>query len=57
MPVIKNVNQQGMLKVATTARTRKAPGTRVGTIQDWRVGVEKSGRISSALGKTIRDGR
>ena len=34
----------------------KAPGMRVGTIEDWREGSQKSGK-NSGLGKTIRDGR
>jgi hypothetical protein len=36
---------------------RKAPGTRVGILLDWREGSRKSGKVSGGLGKTLRDGR
>ncbi|HXD31529.1 MAG TPA: hypothetical protein VN643_10455 [Pyrinomonadaceae bacterium] len=36
---------------------RKAPGTRAGTLQDWRQGSTKSPGSSGRLGKAIRDGR
>jgi hypothetical protein len=35
--------------------TRKAPGTRTGTLLDWRAGSIKS--VSQHHGHTIRDGR
>jgi len=35
---------------------RKAPGTRVGTIQDWRA-ADGSGKSSGRHGQVIRDGR
>lgn len=35
---------------------RKAPGTRVGTLQDWR-GEGNSGKTSGRHGQSIRDGR
>jgi hypothetical protein len=35
--------------------TRKAPGTRIGTLFDWREGSTKS--VSGRHGHTIRDGR
>jgi hypothetical protein len=35
---------------------RKAPGTRLGTLQDWRGGSVKSS-ISGRHGHAIRDGR
>jgi hypothetical protein len=36
---------------------RKAPGTRMGTWEDWRGGASKSGKISGRHGHAIRDGR
>ena len=35
----------------------KAPGTRLGTLQDWRGGYNSSRRASGRHGHTIRDGR
>ena len=36
---------------------RKAPGTRLGTIQDWRQASGKQARTSGRHGHTVRDGR
>lgn len=36
---------------------RKAPGTRMGTWEDWREGARRSGKISGRHGHVIRDGR
>jgi len=36
---------------------RKTPGTRLGTLDDWRGGSTKPGKTSSPHGHTIRDGR
>ena len=36
---------------------RKAQGTRIGTLDDWREGSTKSVEISGHHGKSIRDGR
>jgi hypothetical protein len=36
---------------------RKAPGTRMGTWQDWREGGSRSGKTSGRHGHAIRDGR
>ena len=36
---------------------RKAPGTRVGTMLDWRGGSNGSRKISGRHGHTMRDGR
>lgn len=38
-----------------TASVRKAPGTRIGTLLDWREGSVKS--VNQRHGHTIRDGR
>jgi len=66
MPVNKNVQQQEMGKDSTGKREpiassfcksgRKAPGTRLGTLEDWRGGSNKSGRISGRHGHALRDG-
>ena len=42
---------------AVRKSTRKAPGTRLGTVQDWRSADNNSGKISGRHGNTIRDGR
>ena len=36
---------------------RKAPGTRIGVLIDWREGSTKSGRVSGRYGHALRDGR
>ena len=51
MPTTKNANQQ------TRKPIRKAPGTRVGTIQDWRGADNSSGKTTGRHGQSIRDGR
>lgn len=63
MPVNKNAHQQETEKGSTTkrepivSRVRKAPGTRFGTLSDWRQASDKSGAISGSHGHAIRDGR
>lgn len=53
MPVKKNT-----VKRETKVNSfRKAPGTRLGTLQDWRGGSGKSGELSGRHGHTLRDGR
>jgi hypothetical protein len=37
--------------------TRKTPGTRVGTLEDWRSADKNGGKISGRHGCAIRDGR
>jgi hypothetical protein len=41
------------------ARTsgRKAPGTRIGLMMDWREGSTQSGRLSGRYGRSLRDGK
>jgi hypothetical protein len=36
---------------------RKAPGTRWGTVTDWREGSNKTGEITGRYGRTLRDGQ
>jgi hypothetical protein len=36
---------------------RKAPGTRIGLLMDWREGSTKSGRLSGRYGRSLRDGK
>lgn len=36
---------------------RKAPGTRVGVLFDWREGSNTSGRLADRYGRSLRDGR
>jgi hypothetical protein len=61
MPVNENGNERvknTTVKAESNARSsRKAPGTRLGTLNDWRGASGKSGEISSPHGRAIRDGR
>lgn len=53
MPVNKNATQP----VKRNQITRKAPGTRLGTLQDWR-GIDNNSRKTSGRhGQSVRDGR
>jgi hypothetical protein len=52
MSLSKNTKQQ-KIESALRKPARKAPGTRVGSLEDWREGSIKSGR----RGNTLRDGR
>jgi len=52
-----SVKKNATTKQETKTNTfRKAPGTRLGTLQDWREGSRKS-EISGRHGHAIRDGR
>lgn len=42
---------------ASRKSDRKVPGTRVGTVEDWRGGDTKGTRETSPCGKRLRDGR
>jgi hypothetical protein len=48
---------QGRLTATFPKSGRKAPGTRMGMLQDWREGSSKSGKTSVGIGKAVRDGR
>ena len=59
---VQNVQVKSAVKdqaVANGSRdfARKAPGTRLGTLQDWRGGYNSSRLTSGRHGHTIRDGR
>lgn len=49
----KNKAQQS----ATVTKPRKPAGTRMGTMEDWRMGGTRKFREKNARGKTLRDGR
>ena len=55
----KNMQETSSLKreSITTQSSRKAPGTRLGTMLNWRGGSNGSGKISGRHGHAIRDGR
>lgn len=65
MPIRTNVKQQKRESAPKAKRElttssfrkpgRKAPGTRYGTIEDWREGSNKA--VSGRHGQTVRDGR
>jgi len=59
---VQNAQVKSTGKEQTVANARrdfghKAPGTRLGTLQDWRGGYNSSRRASGRHGHTIRDGR
>lgn len=53
----KNSSELAPRSPAAASRTRKAPGTRVGTAEDWRSGYTKGTHNKSERGKGLRDGR
>ena len=67
MPINKEAKHQQVGKNSTKAQEsivsssrktgRKAPGTRLGTLDDWREGSAKAGKISGRHGHSVRDGR
>lgn len=64
MPINESVKQQTTVTGATPNQensfrksTRKAPGTRLGTLQDWRGTDNNTGKLSGRHGQSIRDGR
>ena len=61
MPTNENANKSNELKQnrenSFCKPTRKAPGTRVGTLQDWRGVNNNSGKTAGRHGQSIRDGR
>jgi hypothetical protein len=63
MPINENGKQQDSGKNSTVrpellaSRGRKAPGTRLGTLADWREGSHRPGKISGRHGRALRDGR
>jgi hypothetical protein len=56
MPVTKNMDQKQTV-LSNAKRERKAPGTRLGTLADWREGSQRTGTIPTRHGRMIRDGR
>ena len=67
MPANNNSKQRDTRKTVTEKRTnatasfrqpgRKAIGTRLGTLDDWRGSSNKSGKRSRPHGSAMRDGR
>ena len=64
MSVSKHTNQEESGKSAMKVRgpearnsDRKVPGTRAGTVEDWRAGGTKKTGEKSARGDRLRDGR
>lgn len=52
-----NANKNEAKQNRETRSTRKAPGTRMGTVQDWRGMNANAGKTSGRHGQAIRDGR
>lgn len=48
---------RGPIEAASRKTGTKKPATRVGTLEDWRVGGKRTGENSGARGKRLRDGR
>jgi len=60
MPVNKQGKNEAAKRATTVSRrttTRKVPGTRAGTLEDWREGLSRSGKPPARRGTAIRDGR
>ena len=55
MPVINKVSTKR--ETLKNQSGRKAPGTRLGTVVDWRGDAENSEKISGRRRHVIRDGR
>lgn len=53
MPIVK----QKQRMIAKNNSGRKAPGTRLGTLEDWREASGRSGKPSARHGRAVRDGR
>lgn len=62
------VNEKEQLEVGSAVKSesktdlltkadRKAPGTRWGTLADWRDASRRTGKIPGRYGRTLRDGR
>lgn len=49
--------QRKLMRSPLRRCSRKAPGTRMGTWQDWREGSGRSEKLSDRYGHAIRDGR
>ena len=52
---VKNETEKQTRSLRTSGR--KAPGTRVGVLFDWRAGSANTGRLSGRYGRSVRDGR
>jgi hypothetical protein len=52
-----NMANKKQQHTVNSVSTRKPLGTRLGTIQDWRAGSNKSGKLSGRYGSAVRDGR
>lgn len=63
MPIVNQkqrmIGKNSTEKQASSHRNsgRKAPGTRLGTLEDWRQASGKSGRSTVRHGHAVRDGR
>lgn len=50
---VKNLTEKRSLRTSN----RKAPGTRIGLLMDWREGSTNSGKLSDRYGRSLRDGK
>ena len=60
MPINNNTTSKAKRNLTTVSSGksgRKAPGTRLGMLDDWREGSTKSGKLTVRYGHTLRDGR
>ena len=53
VPKVKDTKRES----TTRQNRRKAPGTRVGTLLDWRGDTNGTGKVAGRHGQAIRDGR
>ena len=57
MPTSEKTNAKPNQENSFRKPIRKAPGTRMGTLQDWRGANNGSGKSAGRHGRSIRDGR
>jgi hypothetical protein len=53
----RTVKLRGQLAAASRNTTAKLPGTRAGTLQDWRASGKGTGESSAARRNRLRDGQ
>jgi len=55
-PLDNPIKERGTIAVLSRKSVTKSPGTRVGMLEDWRVGGTKSGESSAVRRNRLRDG-
>ena len=55
-PLDNSIKERGTIAALSRKSVTKSPGTRVGVLEDWRVGGTKSGESSAVRRNRLRDG-